>query len=440
MLTIFIQGCGGSSSSIPEKPVEPVEYSFSLTSQLINDCGISSAFTKVELLLQDDTWQTIASYKPDENGVISFVTTNEFINYTLVAENQQGNEAQGLNVVSFYQASSDTPAHYQAQFDDLIDNDTSCECVTQDLNLDHAPLETLASVTSSSHFDSWRVINSENTLFEGVQVCRTIDGDWPLHSFSVEGLAFNQKLIAAGNFLDLNVEANIEGVWSLFAKLHATPYGLTPPYQEVSSEQLIKGAKHFSTQVAEGEQSLLVFDNHIHTSENYYQSQASVTFELSGSIFGTAVSKTKHQVISTIAEVSLDVMAGQYKPAFNEPYFDEIKEDGSYDYSAISGYPMAIINFTFRATDPKTGLPMPAKWTFYGPEKGLLAISAPLTGYDDIIDIKTSKKSQDVQLIKSKMANNYSDYIKYYQANSALDRTNDFVKDMTAAELRLKFN
>ena len=302
-------------------------------------------------------------------------------------------------------------------------------------------METLAAATSSANFERAQVIDSENTLFEGVQVCRTIDGNWPLHSFSVEGLAFNQKLIAVGNFInDFDINVSDEGVWSLSAKLQATPYGLTAPYQEISSHQLIEGLKHFSTQVAEGEQSLLVFDNHIHTSENSYKSQASVTFELSGSIFGTAVSKTKHQVISTISEQSLNVMAGVNKPAFNEPYFDEVTEDGSYDYSAISGYPMAIINFVFRTTNPETGLAMPAQWTFYGPEKGLLAISATLTGYDKIIDINTSKESQDVQLIKSNMSNTYSDYIKHYQGDSAADLTNDFVKNMTATELALKFN
>ncbi|GAW94810.1 MULTISPECIES: hypothetical protein [Colwellia] len=445
LLTILLQGCGGSSSSTPpepSEPPEPVEYNFSLTSQLSNDCGVSSAFMEIELLLQDDTWQTLKTYQPDDNGVISFITQDEFINYTIVAKNQQGDEAEGLNVVSFYQASSDTPSHYQAQFDSLslVDNASSCECVTKDLNLVHAPLAMDRTVTSSANFDKPKPIDESNTLFEGVRVCRIIGGNWPLHSFSVEGLGGNQKLIAAGNFFDLNAEDNSGGAWSLFATLSATSYQLTLPYQELTSVQLINGEKYFATQVAEGEQSLLIFDNHLHTSESYYQSQASMTWVPSGSIFGTAVSKTKHQVISTIIEESLSVMAGVNEPAFNEPYFDEIKADGSYDYRAVAAFPMAIINFVFRTTDPETGLAMPAQWTFYGPEEGTLAISAPLTGYEDIIDIKTSKESQDVQLINSKISNTYSDYIKYYQGDSSADLTNDFVKDMTAIELALKFN
>ena len=71
-------------------------------------------------------------------------------------------------------------------------------------------------------------------------------------------------------------------------------------------------------------------------------------------------------------------------------------------------------------------------------EKGLLAISAPLKGYDDIIKIDSEPKTIDVHLRKSKLTNNYSSYIKYYQGERALDLTNDFVKDMTAVELALK--
>ncbi|NQZ26512.1 MAG: hypothetical protein HRT55_09380 [Colwellia sp.] len=433
LLTLFLQGCGGSSSSTPPEPPEPVEYNFSLTSQLTNDCGIDSAFTDVELLLQDEAWQTLEVYQPDESGVISFVTENEFINYTLVAKNQQGSEVEGLNVVSFYQASSATPSHYQAQFDNVVDNPSSCECVTQDLNLAHAPLAMERSVTSSASIDEWVSIDESNTLFKGVTVCRAIDGSWPLHSFSVEGLGLNQRLIAAGSFFDLNAEANSESDWSLFATLPATSYQLTPPYQELSSVQLIDGEQHFPMQVAEGEQSLLIFDNHINTFKSYYQSQASVTFPLIDSIKESAVSKNIHRVTSTEAQTSIDVKASAYKPNFDYPTFEEIKGDGSYNYGTVAGFPMAIINFTF------TGLSMPVKWTFYGPEKGELAISVPLTGYADIIDIRTRKEAIDVRLVKSLDTNNYHDYIKHYQGNSSANMTSDFAKEMTSAELDRKF-
>ncbi len=438
LLALLLQGCGGSSSDIPTEPVEPQEYTFLLTAQLTNNCGIKSAFTDVELLLQDDTWQTLNSYKPDENGVISFVTDSEFINYTLVAKNQQGNEAQGLNVVSFFQANSATPSHYQAQFDESLDN-TSCECVTQNIELSHRTFDAQTSVTSSLGDVSWTPIDSKTTLLEGIKVCKAIDGNWPLHSFTVSGTDINQKSIVAGGFKD-DFSENIDGVWLLTADEVADIVDLVMPHQAFTTSQIIDNSKHFYTDVIEEDESLSIFNAHMHVGRAYYQSQASITFEESSSIFGSSVIKTHQQIISTEAEESFAVKASEKKPAIDDRNFSEIQADGRYDYSAVKGYPMAKIIFTFTTYEPTTKLLMPAKWTFYGPEKGLLAISAPLTGYEEFIDINTDKKSTDVRLIKSMITNNYQDYIKYYQSNDSTDMSNEFVKKLDEVEINIKLH
>ncbi|ALO34091.1 hypothetical protein CMT41_04630 [Colwellia sp. MT41] len=436
LLTILLQGCGGSSSSTPPEPSEPVEYNFSLTSQLSNDCGVSSAFMEIELLLQDDTWQTLKTYQPDDNGVISFITQDEFINYTIVAKNQQGDEAEGLNVVSFYQASSDTPSHYQAQFDDLVDN-TTCQCVTKNLELSHRTFETQTqtSATSSLAFVESSEIDKGTTLFEGVKVCGTLDDVWPLSSFSILGTDSNGKEIGSAGFIE-NFNVN-DDVWLVEGYEPADIFKLNLPYQEVSSVQLIDGEKHFPMQVAEGEQSLLIFDNHINTFKSDYQSQASVTWVLKNNDRESVISKNIRRVTSTDAQTSIDVKASMHKPAFDED-FQEINGDYSYDYSAVAGFPMAVISYTFLAFDSESKI-LPAKWTFYGPEKGMLAISAPLTGYEEIINAKTRKDAIDVRLVNSLSSNNYHDYIKYYQGNSSANMTSDFAKEMTAVELARKY-
>ena len=440
LLTLFLQGCGGSSSSSsPEVAVDPVEYTFSLTAQLTNDCGVISAFTDVELLLQDETWQTLNTYKADDSGVISFVTESQFINYTLVAKDQQGSEAQGLNVVSFYQANSATPSHYQAQFDDLLDN-SSCECVTQDVKISHRtfanPEQNIES--SSLSFVNAAAIDNQNTLFEGIKVCRAIGGDWPLHSFSVKGSDVNEKTIAAAEFID-DFSENAEGVWTLSALQVADEVSLRMPHQAFTTNQIIDNIKHFSTDVTNEDESLLIFDTHNDISKAYYQSKASVTFDEIPSFFGSSVIKTHHQVISTSAAESFLVKANEQKPAIDDRNFSEIKADGSYDYTAVSGFPMAVISFTFTTFDPTTKLLMPAKWTFYGPEEGLLAVSAPLVGYENIINIDTSVKITNVHLINSLIANNYQDYIQYYQGGSTvksvLDTSNDFIENINEIEI-----
>jgi len=437
LLTILLQACGGSSSDAPEVPVEPVEYSFSLTSQLTNVCDVSTAFTEVELLLQDETWQTLDVYQPDENGVISFVTTSEFINYTLVAKDQKGSEAEGLNVVSYYQASSATPAHYQAQFDELMDN-TSCECVTNNIKLSHRTFGEQTSVVSSVGDVIWNVIDNKTTLVEGVEVCRVADGQWPQHSFSVLGVNSNQEAIGAAGFEGDYIE-DVDGIWTLAVDEFGYSVELATPHQGLITSQLINNAEHFILDVVKEDESFLYFPEHAFDTENFYQSKASVTFVPSDSIFRSSVINTHHQIVSTVAQDSFAVKANEQQPAFNAPYFDEINADGSYDYSAVSGYPMAVINFTYTAYDPITKLLMPAQWTFYGPDKGLLAISAPLTGYEDIINIDTHIETTNIRLIKSVITNNYNDYIKHYQGKNTFDMTNDFVKDIREAELNLKF-
>jgi len=196
--------------------------------------------------------------------------------------------------------------------------------------------------------------------------------------------------------------------------------------------------KHFIIDVAKEDESFLYFPEHTFDTENFYQSQASVTFDESSSIFGSSVIKTHQQIISTSAQESFAVKASEQKPAIDDRNFSEIKEDGSYDYSAVSGYPMAKIAFTFTTYHPTTKLLMPAKWTFYGPEKGMLAISAPLTGYEDIITIDTDKNATDVRLIKSMITNNYQDYIKHYQGSNSADMTNDFGKKLSEVEISIK--
>ncbi len=438
LLTTFLQACGGSSPSTPEVPVEPIEYSFSLTAQLTNACGAKSAFTDIELLLQDDNWQTLNRYSADESGVISFVTTNEFINYTIVAKDQQGTEAEGLNVVSFYQASSNTPAHYQARFDNALDN-SNCECVSQNLELTHRPFTTQAKVTSSLPFDNWLAIDDKTTLFEGVEVCREIDGDWPLHSFSVSGTDNNEKEIASAEFVD-DFTSDGSGTWRVSAFQVADSIELAAQHQAFTTHQVIGNSMHFFSSVAEEDESLLVFDTHNYISEAYYQSKASITFDESSSIFGSSVIKTHQQLTSSDKGLSFAVKASESKPNIDDRNFSEIKADGSYDYSAVNGYPMAIITFTFTAFDPQSNLLMPAKWSFYGPAQGTLAISAPLTGYEDIINIDTDKKSTEVRLIQSLATDSYQDYIKFYQGEYGLGITEEFAKNVNEVEISITLN
>lgn len=434
----ILQSCGGSSSSTPEPPSVPIEYNFSLTSQLTNKCGVKSAFTDVQLLVQDNSWQTLETHEANDDGIINFVTTNEFINYTLITQNQQGNENKGLNIVSFYQAHSATPSHYQAQFDNKLDN-SSCECIKQNLSLSHRPFSEQTSVNSSLPFDNWQALNDSTTLFEGVEVCRVIGQDWPLHSFSVSGQDPNQKVIAVAEFSN-TFDSNEAVLWSLSAFQVADNEELPLPHQSFITNQLIDDTQHFLTGVDETQPNLLIFDTHPYISEAYYQSRATQEFGESSSIFGSSVVKTHQQIITSDAASSFVVKAATEKPPIDDRNFSEIQADGSYNYSAVTGFPMAIVSFTFTTFDPETQLLMPAKWTNFGPQLGNLAISGPLTGYEEIINLQTNKKSTNVMLINSAMANDYQDYISHFQSASNLIQGIEFNKKLDQVEINIELN
>ena len=85
-----LSACGGGGSSSSEiTPTVPKSYPFSLTSTISNKCGESLPFIDVELFIQNSDWSVVEKLLPNENGVFSFSSESELINYTLVAKTQQ---------------------------------------------------------------------------------------------------------------------------------------------------------------------------------------------------------------------------------------------------------------------------------------------------------------------------------------------------------------
>jgi hypothetical protein len=435
----FLSSCGSSSEG--ETPVEPIALTFSLSSVLINDCGVEAPFTDIELLLQDSDWQTIEVYKSDENGLISFSTFDENINYTLVAKNQAGNGVEGLNIESYYQAKTVKASRYVAQYDQRKDQST-CQCITQDVELTHRPLNARATVTSSLDFESFEVVSTDKTIFKNVEACREVGESWPLSSFAIIGDNVIDETVGVATFSD-NFDANVELVWPLSAFDVSQEVELTVGHQAFNSEQLIQGSQvqgsqvqgnnHFPVIVGEDDLTVQVFNSHAYISEALYRSKANLVLDETSSFFGSIIIESSHNKVSSIVDESFSVMASTVMPDIDVVNFSEIKADGSYDYSAVSGYPMAVISFELITLNPTTQLSMPTKWTNYGPEKGLLAISAPLTGYEKIIDIETTRTVTDTLLLKSASSNNYQDYMLHFQANL----NDDFDHDLQQYHIRI---
>ena len=442
-LLSLLGGCGSSDSDEDKTPVEPVEQTFSLTSMLTNKCGDASAFTRVELLLQDDNWQLIARYLPDEDGVISFSTTDANINYTLVAENQQGDEQAGLDIVSFYQADSSVAAKYYGRYDQQLDNG-SCECVTQDVELRHRSFTTREQVASSLSFTGFEALDEQTTLYRDVEACRIIGEAWPVQSFMVLGTDNAGDAIGAADIHD-NFDANEEQLWAFSAVEVADEIALDNDQQAISSAQIIQGGRHFPLTVDEEDTGLILFNSHLYSSEALYASEANYVYQQTDTFFGTTLTEASHQKISSDYAQSFEVEVSDNKPNVDDENFSELNSDGSYDYSGAGNYPLAVITYVYAAYDTDTGL-FPVTWTSYGPDEGVLPSSVPLSGYEDIINGDTDVQLTDIELVRSMSSSDYPDYIRYYQqgkqqeAESQQVDSSEFVSDLKKLHLQIDLN
>ncbi|OUS32830.1 hypothetical protein A9Q98_00440 [Thalassotalea sp. 42_200_T64] len=404
----LLSACGsGSSSSDDDTNKPPVSYNFSLQAVLGNHCGVETPYRDVELILQDANWQVLSTHQANTEGKIEFTTERKKINYTLVAKAKHESEDEGIEAISYYQASSTVAAKFYASHSGLID-DTSCECQTNDIIVSHSQINELTQAGSSASYTSYEEIDGSQTKFIGVTTCRGIEEEWPEHSFTVQGPTNSLANTASSGFGT--------GLVDILALSPAAEIQISAKNPELNSDQVFNGLRHFSTDVAEKSGSVLIFDNHAYSDITTYAGKAGVIFEEYSNLFGKVKSNSEHLIYNKNYNVALDLHPSNDEPNIDLDRLTEIQDDGRYDYSSVSKHEMAIFTFDYRAKNPDTQLDMPAKWTIYGPVEGQLPIVLGLYGHEDVIGSDTSIKGTFVTLIRSYGTNDYQDYVNYYAA------------------------
>jgi len=431
LLLVFLPSCGSGSSSGNNNTL-PTEYQFKLTAQQTNQCGQQIAFNEFELHLQDDNWQLINKYIADANGQVSFATEQKNINYTIIAKYQQGEANEGLDITSYYNVNTTTTASYVATYDNLLDSST-CECVTQDIELQHRSFSAIDSISTSFSYDNWHSTDSQNTYFTNAEVCRLIDGEWPTHSIAIRGLDTNNSAIGVASLLN-DFTSNTESLWLSAAIEVADIVSLSPEHTAFNMMQEFANGEHFYVESSEDDTELLIFNTHPYISESIYHTSTSHIFDHLDTIFGQSTFASYHQIKSTISNEATSVSADTEQPDIDYTNFSELAADGSYDYSAVSGYPLVNISFSYQVS--LASITTPINWTMYGPIKGVLASSVQLTGFEDTITPDTDIQNTEIKIIKSATTNNYDDYIQYYQGNT----DSDFANDLRSFELKLVRN
>jgi hypothetical protein len=410
---LCIHACGGGgASNKATTPEVPIFYPFSLTSTLTNKCGAKLPFVDVELFIQNQDWSVVDKLQPDENGVFSFSSASEFINYTLVAKNQQAGEVEGLDFVSFHQVKATTPAIYQAQHAVIIDN-SNCECVMKNVSLTHTTINNIDKITSSANFSDVTFIDSRHTVFNNVEACRIVAGDWPLHSFSLLGEDNNNDIIGRGVFIE---EYFGNETWEAFASEFSTAYYFEDKHQSFSNGQIINGNHHFVMNVDDSDMSVQIFSKH--DIIELFRSEVEYIFEVRPNLNQYLRTSSKQIITSEIYGNSLMVEADPRVPdAFkNDKNINliAIKSDGNYDFTSLADYPMAIVKIDFQSLNPIINSPMPVSWVTYGPIEGVVPIKVALLGYESLINEKTHFRI-DSEIIKSVSSNTYNDYVSYFQ-------------------------
>jgi len=422
ILLVFIQSCDSESDTESDQSILS-EYQFELVAQLTNQCGQKVAFDQLEIHLQDDNWALIEKYTADINGIVNFTTDQENINYTIVAKSQQGSDEEGLDIVSYYHANTTTAASYEATYDNAIDN-TSCECITQDIQVQHRSFATIDSITISFDYQSYDIIDTQNTYLNDAKICRVIDGEWPVQSIAIRGVDVNGNMIGAASVFD-SVESNSDNLFQTAAIEVAENSILPEVHQAFTIMQLIDDREHFKTEVEESSTESLVFNTHAYISESIYSSNANYTFDSFESIFGQAAFTSHHQIKSSVYSEAVSATASTNKPDIDNVTFSELADDGSYDYSTVSNYPLVEIAFDYELSIDNSNEIMPITWTMYGPNQGILASSVQLEGYENLINADTYIHSTDIKIIRSKNTDTYEDYINYYQGNTNSDFSDD---------------
>lgn len=176
----LLTACGGGSDSAEGNSTGNLPL-VNLTADVVQKtvCGTTVASSNAELLIHDSNWQVLSRHRADANGKISASirsTTNvnlSFITYST------GDNAE-IDVISYAQH----PIGDLGLITVPGQSPQGCECreidvSVQSLNNTLSPyFVRLIGHSGTTEFP--KSIGNNEVLFEGVNICRAINGNWPV--------------------------------------------------------------------------------------------------------------------------------------------------------------------------------------------------------------------------------------------------------------------
>ncbi|WP_068544768.1 hypothetical protein [Thalassotalea crassostreae] len=405
---LLLSACGGGGGGGGNDDTQPTSYTLNISSMIENSCGQTAPYNDVELVLQDQDWNVLSTHTANSEGLISVTTELKQVNYTLVSSYKGDNGIESYEAVSYFQANTSTPVTYYATHSDKVDNST-CECVTQDLVLNHVKLENIDNAVSSTDFESYESNeNGLSTTFSAVESCRVKGEDWQDHSFAVsnseEGyLGFHQSF-----------ESTDSMTWEVYVDGSGTSVRIEDQNFEIESSQIFNGIRHFSKTIAIDSDQTIVFDSHKYDGDTVYSTSAIRAFKDESSPFGSVTLNSQDFRYSANYNTAFDAYPSKDDENIDYVTWAEIDASGSYDYSKVNNHKMAIIRYVYDAKNPDTDIDMPVMWTAFGPIEGQLPMNTELPMLANIIESDTKIDETKVTLLRHYSFDNYQEYINYY--------------------------
>ena len=405
----LLTACGGGGGGIKnDEDKVPATYNLNLNAVIQNSCGVETPYSKVKVFLQDQNWAVISEHQANAEGLVTLTSSTDKVNYTVLAEYKGANNIDSYQLMSYYQVDANASAKYYATNSDALD-ESSCECVTQDVLLSHVPIADYTNVISSANFSEFEVSeDGTETTFKEVESCRAKGNEWTEHSFAI----YNEEQGYAGFFQEF--DNTDSGIWEVYITGEGYAVSISRKDYAFTAGQIFDGQRHFSKDIEELARTAMVFDNHATTGRTTYTAKANYIFKEESSPFGSVTLKSQENRYSDDYNDSLKVAPSKDDENIDYITWSEIEADGSYDYSKVSRHQMAIVSYIYDSKDPNTQLDMPVLWSAYGPIEGQLPMNTLLPGFENIINDDVKIDKTEVKLLKHIEFSDYQDYINYY--------------------------
>lgn len=178
----LLTACGGGSDSNSAEGNNNGNLPLvSLSADVVQEtvCGTTVASSNAELLIHDSNWQVLSRHRADANGKISAnFRSAANVNLSFITYST-GNNAQ-INVVSYAQH----PIGDLGLITVPGQSPQGCECREIDVSVKSLGNSLAPSrVRLSGHSgiaEFQRSIGIDEVLFEGVNICRAANGNWPV--------------------------------------------------------------------------------------------------------------------------------------------------------------------------------------------------------------------------------------------------------------------